>query len=122
MDQIGLITSIAPELENEDTERLEMFIDLASERISSKVFGKLFPQALAYLTAHLVTVSNRGRDQGVAVGGAIKSVTTGGQSISFGGGAPPEGGAGGALTSTPYGEEFLAIRKSRAKTKGILLR
>lgn len=124
MAGLDLLKQIAPELEGEDDERLETFVEMASMRISAKVFGKVYPQAVAYLAAHLVTVSNRGRDQGVAAAGQVQQMRTGGQSISFGSSGAASGGSTGdeALASTPYGQEFLTLRNSRARTKGLLIR
>lgn len=114
---LDMLKSVAPELGDEEDERLERFIEMAAQRISAKVFGKVYPQAVAYLAAHMVTLSNRKRDTDVAAAGPVTSVSTGGLSMQFDGGGPE----GDELDSTPYGRQFQQLRDSRARTKGMLL-
>ena len=119
---IDHLTDIAPELAGEDEKRLERFIEMASRRVSARVFGKLYPDAVVYLAAHLITVSNRAKKTGTAGAGPVQQVRTGGTTIAFGGGGNASAAGDEALNATPYGQEYLAIRNSRALTKGILLR
>jgi hypothetical protein len=113
-----LLKAIAPELEGETDERLDTFLELASQRVGPKAFGKLYAQAVVYLAAHLLTLSNRARDAGVAAAGPVTSVGTGGLSLSFGA-ASSMGDE--SLSSTIYGLEFLEIRDSRPSSKGRLI-
>ena len=120
MSVLDLMPAIAPELEGD--EHLETFVELAAGRLSAKVFGARYPEAVAYLAAHLLTMSKRVSENGVASGGAVASVSTGGLSLSFGQSNGQSSAADESLKSTHYGQEFLAIRATRAAVKGLLIR
>ena len=51
---VDILKEIAPEFASEDAARLDLFVELAAARISAPVFGKVYPQALAYLAAFLL--------------------------------------------------------------------
>lgn len=119
---VQMLLHIAPEFEGEDQQRLESFIEMAALRLSPRIFGRLYPQAVAYLAAHLLSVSGRAREAGRTAAGPLASITTGGQSISFAQSGALASLGDEALKSTSYGLEFLAIRNSRAGTKMKLIR
>lgn len=113
-----LLKTIAPELASEPDERLDTFLTLAAQRVGPKAFGRVYQQAVAYLAAHLLTVSNRARDTGMAAAGPVASVGTGGLSVSFG--AVVAMGDE-SLSTTSYGLEFIELRESRPSSKGRLI-
>lgn len=118
-----ILVEIAPEFSSEDSTRLGVFIGLAAARISSSVFGGVYPQAVAYLTAHLLSVSARSTSSGaVGAGGPVTSASTGGVSVSFGQVQANISATDAALSTTGYGLEFLALRNSRAGTKMRIVR
>lgn len=119
---VELLKAIAPELATETDERLSTFLELAAQRISARVFGRVYAQAACYLAAHLLTLANRATQAGVAGAGPVASVGTGGLSVSFGQIATNTATADASLKSTSYGLEFLALRSSRAGTKPMLVR
>lgn len=49
---LQIVRLVATEFEDLSDETIEMWIDLTKPLISKKVFGKLYEQALALLTAH----------------------------------------------------------------------
>src|SRR5690606_23805009 len=89
--------------------------------------GRVYAQAVAYLAAHLAVLSQRAAfaaGAGVVGGGPVAGVTTGGLSVSFGQAQVTAASSLGdeSLKTTAYGLEFLALRASRPKTKGFLVR
>ncbi|MFU8806542.1 MAG: DUF4054 domain-containing protein [Bradymonadaceae bacterium] len=118
MSAHDLLIAIAPELATESEARIDTFLELAAQRVGAHAFGKVYVQAVTYLAAHLLTLSNRARDAGMAAAGSITSVGTGGLSVSFGQAA---GMGDESLSSTVYGLEFLELRDSRPSGKGRLI-
>lgn len=97
-----ILLAIAPELDTESPRRIKTFIDLAEDQVGT-VFGSRRDLAVAYMTAHMITVANR-----LGKGGAITSESEGELSRSYqqaGDGTDP-------IMSTSYGQEFK--RMSRA--------
>lgn len=124
---VQLIRAIAPDLADVDDVALDTFLELAAQRISQSVFGSVYVQAVSYLAAHLAVLSQRAAlaaGAGVVGGGPVAGVTTGGLSVSFGQAqvTAMSGLGDESLKTTAYGLEFLALRASRAKTKGFLVR
>ena len=52
MEALDIIRKTMPEFEKVDDDTIKTFISLAEPLISKKRFGKLYEQALAYLSAH----------------------------------------------------------------------
>ncbi len=124
---VELIRTIAPDLADVSDASLDAFLELAAQRISPGVFGRVYAQAVAYLAAHLAVLSQRAAfaaGAGVVGGGPVAGVTTGGLSVSFGQAQVTAASSLGdeSLKTTAYGLEFLALRSSRPKTKGFLVR
>jgi|GEM_PF-6461915 len=102
--------AIAPEFSGDDP---APFLAMAAARMDARHFGALYPQAEAYLAAHLMALAHRSANSGGGGGvvGAVKSASTGGVSVSYG----IDGSIGvgdSSLASTAYGLEYLAILKS----------
>lgn len=95
---------IAPDVAS--SENASGGLALAQAQLSEKVFGGQYELAVAYLAAHMLTIGKRG---GGASGGQVKSIKEGELQISY-----TDAGAsqGADLGSTPYGAEFLRIRRS----------
>lgn len=98
---------IAPEFSGEDP---APFLEMAAQRISARFFGELYPQAQAYLAAHLMALAKRSAAGGGVGGtvGAIASATTGGVSVSYQTTAD-FGVRGSSLSTTPYGLAYLEL-------------
>lgn len=103
---------IAPEMADIDSAQRTAMADLAALSVGA-VFGNQQELATAYLTAHMLTVSQRAGN-----GGAVKSLKEGDLNITYG-----DNAAGGdSLGSTSYGQEFIRIRKGKvfaARTRAV---
>lgn len=123
---VDLLKALAPELDPGDASqdaRMDLFLGMAAARMNAPAFGALYGQAAAYLAAHLMTLSGRALEDGSAAPGALRSISTGDQSRSFGPTASVVATLGdAALASTVYGEQFLSIRNSRAAAGPYLVR
>lgn len=118
----AIIRMVAPEFAQKSDDDLRFWIELSEPYISERQFGRLYPQAIAYLTAHKMSLnapSEQTEDDKVNI--SIKdamnvaSYTEGSTSISFNnsavsGGASGSGGDAEYLL-TAYGIQFQAIRK-----------
>lgn len=110
-----------PAMANVTDEELTSDIEIYRDYVSEKRFGKLFPKALAYFIAHMITlndmIANAVADGGVADG----SVTTGALIREKEGDLerayadPSASGSGDTeaealLKKTVYGQQFLMLR------------
>lgn len=119
MNALTLIDAIAPELASQPTSTKEVFVALAREGMSASKWGKVYEQAVAYKAAHLMTMSNVANNplRKLNGGGAITSVKTGGESISFANaGAGASTAEEASWSETSYGRRYLQLRKTRAAT------
>ncbi len=116
----AIIRMIAPEYKDKAKEELRSWIELAEPYISERKFGKLYYQALAYLTAHKMSLNmpETGQEDEVRISAKdamnVASYTEGSTSISFNNSAASAGSTAGADAEyllTTYGLQFLAIRK-----------
>lgn len=113
MAVIDTVKAIAPSQTSGMTdEEIEVFIALAADRMSPEVWGsRLYPQGLAYLTAHLLTMAARGAAGGGAgAAGPVKQEMAGRVMVSYATSASAGAGAN-DLDSTPYGQEFKALQR-----------
>lgn len=104
---LDILKEIATEFEDEDEERLELFITLAVERVSPDRWSELrYRQAVAYLAAHLLSIASR--DDGQP--GPIVSEQAGQVSRAYG-----YSQKGHDYAATSYGREFLNLRLMEPK-------
>jgi len=117
---ISVIKAVAPEFKDKTEDELKVWVELAEPYISEDRFGGLYTQAMAYLTAHKMTLNapaskNEGElSISLKDSMGIASFTEGSTSVSFNNAASGSGGASGADAEyllTAYGLQFLAIRK-----------
>ena len=117
MTTLATLKAVAPELNPGDDSadaRLNLFLEMAVSRLHARAWGNVYEQAVVYLAAHLITLSNRASEDGTAAPGALATITTGDQSRSFASrGAPSLSTEDAALATTTYGEQFLALRATR---------
>lgn len=99
------IKKFAPELESEPNSRIQFFIDFALLSVNASVFGDKTDKAVALLTAHFMTLSNRGGS-----GGSVTSEKVGDLSRSYS--APSGKVSESELATTAYGQMFLTLLKS----------
>lgn len=97
-----ILLDIAPEMSTVDPAKRARLISYASLQVGFKCTPEIKNLAIAYLTAHNYTLSQRG-----GVGGNITSEKEGDLARSFGGVVNDSSGLG----STSYGMEFLRLKK-----------
>lgn len=115
MPVIDTVKFLAPGVTSGLTDaEINIAIDLATTRLSACIWGKLYTQGVALLTAHILAIRNRGM---AGNGGAVGPVTqemAGRVQISY---AVPQGWDGDGLKSTPFGQDFLDLRRKLAGTR-----
>lgn len=110
MSVIEIIKTICPELA--DSPSLSQFVQVATESLNSRFFGKLYNQAVAYKACHLFILNKPSVMDGVLSigGGPVSSISEGGISVSFATNAGDN-----ELNSTKFGRQLLALIKARPK-------
>lgn len=103
-----IIQTICKELA--DSPSLSQYLQIATESLSSRFFGKLYNQAVAYKACHLFTLTktselNQMTDAG---GGSVNRLKEGGIELGFNSTNSEK-----ELTSTKYGRMLLDLMKSR---------
>lgn len=105
---------VATEFTDLNDETVESWLELTSPLISKKVFGKLYEQALALLTAHRLKMAGYGNSAYGTVGDTLRigSYSEGETSIGFtvnqGTNLQPDA----ELALTQYGLEYLSLRRT----------
>ena len=84
-DAVRIFRLVATEFDVLNDETVEAWLNLTAPLISKKVFGKLYDQAIALLTAHRLKMAGYGNNQYGSVGDALRvgSYTEGETSVSF---------------------------------------
>lgn len=103
-----IIQTICKELT--DSPSLSQYLQISRESLSSRFFGKMYEQAVAYKACHLFTLTkpselNKMTD---ASGGSINHLQEGGISIGFNSTNSDK-----ELSSTKYGRMLLDLMKTR---------
>lgn len=119
----AIVRNVAPEFSGKTDDELRVWIELAEPYLSESRYGKLYPQAIAYLTAHKMSLNapaeagEAGEKIDISVKNTmnVASFTEGSTSISFNssaaGGGTASGDADAEYRLTAYGLQFLAIKK-----------
>jgi hypothetical protein len=110
MTTVQIIQTICPDLA--DSPSMSQFVQMASEGLNSRFFGKLFNQAVAYKACHLFTITT-GDKTGIHSMGGTGSVTSyaeGGINIGFSASQSDS-----ELATTKYGKMLLDLMKSCPK-------
>lgn len=106
-----IIQTICPELS--DSPSLSQYIQMATESLSSRFFGKLYNQAVAYKACHLFVSTKKSELNDVVNsvgGGSVNHFSEGGISIGFNGSTSEL-----ELASTRYGRMLIDLMKSRPR-------
>lgn len=103
-----IIKTICNELA--DSPSISQYLQIARESLSSRFFGKLYEQAVAYKACHLfvLTKPSELNQMTEASGGSISSLQEGGISLSFNSTNSDK-----ELSSTKYGRMLLDLMKAR---------
>ena len=94
-DPKAILTDIAPEFSDEDSDRIDRFIELAEARTDKSKFGQLGDYAVALRAAHMMTLSERS-----GTGGAITMQREGDLQTQFAQTSDQ------SLDSTAYGQQL----------------
>lgn len=89
---------------------LPSYIQMAEESLSSRFFGKLYNQAVAYKACHLFTLTRQSELNNILAigGGSVNHLQEGGINIGFNNSTSDK-----ELSSTKYGRMLLDLIKSR---------
>ena len=110
MSAIEIIQTICPALA--DSPSLSQYVQMATESLNSRFFGKVFNQAVAYKACHLFTLNNQSALNDILSvgGGPVTGITEGGISVNF---ADTKNDS--ELGATKYGRQLLDLMKSRPR-------
>ena len=106
---IEMVKMIAPELETETDDRIEFFMDMAADLVSESKFDTKYDKAMALMTCHLLTISNR---RGIS-GAVTKERTADIETTYASGSGKPDGDL--ALNQTSYGMMFKKLRDAMSR-------
>ncbi|MDR3165439.1 MAG: DUF4054 domain-containing protein [Synergistaceae bacterium] len=121
-DTLQIYRVVAPEFGAVDDATVGVWLDLTAPLVSRKRFGEVYGQALALLAAHRMKTAGVGLESGTGrselndiggVGAAFKlaSYSSGGESISFNGGAlTSKLDTDAEYAQTVYGAQYLTLR------------
>ena len=106
MTTVQIIQTICPSLA--DSPSLSQFVQMASESLNSRFFGKLFNQAVAYKACHLFTITTGDKTgiHSIGGGGSVTSYHEGGIQIGFSASQNDS-----ELATTKYGKMLLDLMK-----------
>lgn len=93
--------------------RCETWIAMAQFRVGRCYFGAAFPYALALMASHIGAIEGRGSDGDA---GRIASKKEGDISVSYASGSS---GDDGDLSSTSWGQQYLALLKQYSVRPGV---
>ena len=99
---LEIFRTIAKEFGSRDNSEVGIFLELAGSFVSEKVFAEKYQTGLAYMTAHLMTLSDR---RGSA--GSVTSERVGNVGVSY----APSSDSDDSLTATSYGVVFKSLRR-----------
>jgi hypothetical protein len=105
MSTPAYVQAIAPEFKTKSSDDITVFIDIAKLKLDAEVWGDKYDAGVAYLAAHLLTMSGRAGVAGAVVREQIGEIST--QYSS-----PKSDAKHDQYLATSYGAEFLSLRNS----------
>lgn len=110
---VKIFRLMATEFADLNAETVESWMELTEPIICRKVFGKLYDQALALLTAHRLKMAGYGDSSYGTVGDTLRigSYSEGETSIGFTVNQGTNLMVDAELALTPYGLEYLSLRR-----------
>ena len=113
MTALELFRLVATEVSSMKDAKVSQWLELTAPLISKRVFGKLYDQALALLTAHRLKMAGYGDNSYGTVGDTLRigSYSEGETSIGFTVNQATNLLVDAELTLTPYGLEYLSLRR-----------
>ena len=115
MSILEIFRLVASEFNHIPDEQVQMWIEICLPMVSKSRFGKLYEQAVAYLTAHRMKMNGLGDDSLGSIGDALRvgSYSEGETSISFSGSSvQSDKTAEAEFGLTVYGLQYLTIKRS----------
>ena len=113
MTALEIFRLVATEFSSMKDDKVSQWLELTSPLISKRVFGKLYDQALALLTAHRLKMAGYGDNSYGTVGDTLRigSYSEGETSLGFTVNQATNLLVDAELTLTPYGLEYLSLRR-----------
>lgn len=113
MTVIEIFRLVTTEFRDLNDEKVAAWVELTAPLISKKVFGKLYNQALALLTAHRLKMAGYGDSTYGTIGDTLKigSYSEGETSVSFTVNQGTNLMVDAELALTQYGLEYLSLRR-----------
>ena len=113
MTALEIFRLVATEFSSMKDDKVSQWLELTAPLISKRVFGKLYDQALALLTAHRLKMAGYGDNSYGTVGDTLRigSYSEGETSIGFTVNQATNLLVDAELTLTPYGLEYLSLRR-----------
>lgn len=112
MTATEIISTICSSLS--ESSNLSAYVQMATESLNSRLYGKMFPYAVAYKACHLFTLcdseSTASKLNPLGNGGAVTSYSEGGISIGY-----SSGNADNELSATKYGKMLISLNKTCMK-------
>ena len=118
MEAFEIIRATMQEFSEVPDEQVRIYISLAEPMISERKFGRLYPQALAYLAAHQMKIGGLGQSAvgGISIGDmsgySAISILEGDTSVSFASSQKSGSSTSSAedYSTTAYGKQFQQLQ------------
>ena len=112
LKKIAKFKLLYPSFKDKSDDVINIMFDDAMGQISQKIFKSSYEKALFTLVAHSITYSEMIQEGDEFLGKDMTSYSIGGESFSF---KASDDNDDNDYNSTPYGREFLSIRKRCAR-------
>jgi hypothetical protein len=109
MSTPSLVQSIATEFKGRASEEVQVFLDIAMTMVDSTVWGDKYDYGVAYLAAHLMTMTER-----KGVGGAVIKEHVGEITVQYS--QPNTDAVKSLYLATSYGQIYLSLRSQLVLT------
>lgn len=115
MEAFDIIRATMKEFSEVPDEDVNIFLSISEPLVSKKRFGKVYPQALAYMAAHKMKLEGYGEKVGAGTIGnsiGLASVSEGETSVSFTNNQAGNTNSDAEYSLTIYGMQYLQLRRS----------
>ena len=115
MEAFDIIRATMKEFSEVPDDDVNIFLSISEPLVSKKRFGKVYPQALAYMAAHKMKLGGYGEKVGVGTIGnsiGLASVSEGETSVSFTNNQAGNTNSDAEYSLTIYGMQYLQLRRS----------
>ena len=113
MEAFDIIRTTMKDFSEVSDEEIKVYISLAEPMVSKKKFGKVYAQALAYLTAHKMKMQGYGNTENGTIGDSLRiaSCSEGETSVSYNATQQTNLQANAEYALTTYGMQFLSLKR-----------